>query len=228
MANNKKTKKTQFAVLGLGRFGAQIAQSLYANGGEVLAVDISEEKTAAVAEFATHVVTADVSDEAVLKQLEIADFDTVIVAIGENVQTSIICSFICKELGCKHIVAKARDPRHANILQKIGVDEIIIPEADSAKKAAAKLLNPNIHDLMELADGYSVAEFNIPDSWAGKSLKDLMLPSRFGVNVLIIINPSNKVLTISGETVLSQNDKIVVGGTTEDIGQLSDEITKLA
>ena len=116
----KNKKKNQFAVLGLGRFGSEIAKSLYANGCEVLAVDASEELTAAVVGYTTHTAVCDVTDEATLRQLEIASFDTVVVSIGDNLQASIMCAFLCKELGCPHIVAKARDEKHAKILEKIG------------------------------------------------------------------------------------------------------------
>lgn len=227
MSISSKQNKKQIAVLGLGRFGAEIAKSLYNNGSEVLAVDADEERVATLEGYATNTAVADISDEAVLKQLAISSFDTVIVAIGDDMQSSIICSFICKELGCNHIIAKARDDKHAKILEKIGVDEVIIPEADSARKTATKLLNPQIHDLMELANGYSVAEFEIPKNWGGKSLATLMLPSKYSVNVLIVLE-NNEFKLPTADTVLNENDKIVAGGRTKDLSRLADALNKMS
>lgn len=222
-----KKRNTQFAILGIGRFGFEIAKSLTASGCEVLAVDQDEERSKEVAEFATHTVTADISEEAILKQLEINSFDVVIVAIGDNMQASIMCAFICKELGCKHLVAKARDKKHAKILEKIGVDEVIIPEADSAIKTATKLTNPQINDLMELADGYSIAEFKIPASWNGKDLKTLKLPNKYHINILIILNSAKQAIIPTAETIVAENDKIIVGGFTPEIKKLGAAINRL-
>lgn len=227
MATNTKKKRKQFAVLGLGRFGSEIAKSLFFNGCEVLAVDADEESTAAVVGYTTHTAVADVTDEATLRQLEITSFDTVIVSIGDNLQASIMCAFLCKDLGCPHIIAKARDEKHAKILEKIGVDEVIIPEADSAKKTATKLINPKISELMELADGYSIAEFKIPEEWSNKTLFDLKLPSKYQVNVLIILSKNKEFTMPSGDSVLDSTDMIVVGGMTQDIKRLGDAISRL-
>ncbi len=227
MKSNNKKKQTQFAVLGLGRFGAEITKALFKTGAEVLAVDIDEERTFELSNFSTHSITADASEETCLKQMAINTFDTVIVAIGDNMQASIMCAFICKELGCKHIIAKARDSKHAKILEKIGVDEVVIPEADSAIKTATKLLNPQINDLMELADGYSIAEFVVPEPWLNRTLIELQIPNHYHVNILIILGSDTSITMPSGETLIKIGDKIIVGGFTDDIKKLGLAIDKL-
>ncbi|MDD4839249.1 MAG: TrkA family potassium uptake protein [Clostridia bacterium] len=228
MKTNSNKKQTQFAVLGLGRFGFEIAKALFLSGCEVLAVDIDEERTAEIVEFATHTAVADVTEETVLRQLAISSFDTVIIAIGDDLQASIICSFICKELGCAHIVAKARDSKHARILEKVGVDDVIIPEADSAQKAASKLTNPQLNDLMEFADGYSIAEFGIPKQWIDKTLAALKIPAKFHVNILIIVGEDNAVSMPTGDAKLKPTDKIVIGGLNDDVKRLADAINRLS
>jgi trk system potassium uptake protein TrkA len=204
----------QYAVLGLGKFGVEIAKSLAAMGCEVLAVDENEEITNSLAGIVTHTATADVSDESVLKSLDIDSFDAVIIAIGDDMQSSVMCAMTCKELGAKYIVAKAKHDKHAKILQKIGVDKILVPEADTAARAAFMLFNPNVNDIMEMQDGYSIAQINLPKSWSGKDIVSLNIRGSFNVNVLFVIGKSG-VYVPDSATVFREGDKICIGGLTD-------------
>ena len=216
----------QVAVLGLGRFGTEVTKALYSYGCEVLAVDENEEKTYEVADFATHTVTTNVAEESNLKSIGITDFDAVIIAIGDNIQASIITALICKEMGVNYIVAKAQNSKHAKVLKKIGVDYVVIPEADTAIKTARLLTHPKINDLIELAGGYSLAEIAVPKDWIGKALIDLDIRNRYAVNVLIVISKDGKVnANPYGATVLSEGSKLIVGGNISDIGALSSRIS---
>ena len=132
MKRFKHTKKQQFAVLGMGRFGEEITKALYNYGYEVLAVDIDEERIHEVSTYITHAIVADISEESTLKSLAIDTFDTVIIAIGSNVQSSIMIALTCKELGCQNVIAKAHNEMHGKLLSKIGVDSVIYPEAQIA------------------------------------------------------------------------------------------------
>ena len=125
----------QFAVLGLGRFGSEIAVALSGGGKEVLAVDVAEDRIQAVSSLVTHAVTADATDEHVLKAIEISSFDAVIVAIGD-VEASVLATVTLKELGANYIVAKASNDKHKRVLEKIGADYVIVPEAEMAHKLA--------------------------------------------------------------------------------------------
>lgn len=216
----------QVAVLGLGRFGTEVTKALYSYGCEVLAVDENEEKTYEVADFATHTVTTNVAEESNLKSIGITDFDAVIIAIGDNIQASIITALNCKEMGVNYIVAKAQNSKHAKVLKKIGVDYVVIPEADTAIKTARLLTHPKINDLIELAGGYSLAEIAVPKDWIGKALIDLDIRNRYAVNVLIVISKDGKVnANPYGATVLSEGSKLIVGGNISDIGALSSRIS---
>ena len=216
----------QVAVLGLGRFGTEVTKALYSYGCEVLAVDENEEKTYEVADFATHTVTTNVAEESNLKSIGITDFDAVIIAIGDNIQASIITALICKEMGVNYIVAKAQNSKHAKVLKKIGVDYVVIPEADTAIKTARLLTHPKINDLIELAGGYSLAEIAVPKDWIGKALIDLDIRNRYAVNVLIVISKDGQVnANPYGATVLSEASKLIVGGNISDIGALSSRIS---
>ena len=206
----------QYAVLGLGRFGLEMVKSLSALGCQVLAVDEQEEMTNSVIGIATHTATADVSDEAVLRSLDIDSFDAVVIAIGDNIQASIVCALICKELGAKYIVAKAKNDKHEKILEKIGVDKIVVPEADTASRTANMLYNPNISDIVEMQDGYSVAQIQLPESWMGKDLKSLDLRNTSNINVLFVIGLDG-VFVPDSDTKFAEGNKVVIGGLTDDV-----------
>lgn len=227
MYNNlPKSNMKQVAVLGLGRFGTEVTKALYSYGCEVLAVDEKEEKTYEVADFATHTVTTNVAEESNLKTIGIADFDAVIIAIGDNIQASIITALICKEMGVSYIVAKAQNANHAKVLKKIGVDYVVIPEADTAIKTARLLTHPKINDLIEIAKGYSLAEIDVPRDWVGKALTELDIRNRYSVNVLVIISGKGAVnANPYGATVLAEGDRVIVGGMTDDIGALGTRLS---
>ncbi len=222
MKRFKHTKKQQFAVLGMGRFGFEITKALYNYGYEVLAVDMDDEKIHEVSNFSTHAIVADVSEESTLRSLAIDSFDTVVISIGTNIQASIMTALTCKELGCGNVIAKAHNEKHGKLLSKIGVDNVIYPEAAIATKVATQLINPNIQNHMEIVSGYSIAEINIADKWTDKNLSELALRNRYSVNVLIIIRANDEIITNpSGDTVLKEDDILVVGGSNEDIEALS-------
>ena len=224
--NNKlpKSNMRQVAVLGLGRFGTEIAKALYNSGCEVLAVDQNEDRIYEVADFTTHAVATNVAEESNLKQLGITEFDGVVIAIGDNIQASIITALNCKEMGCNYIVAKAQNAKHARVLEKIGVDYVIIPEADSAIKTARLLTQPQISDIVSITSNYSIAQVNVPDVWAGRKLSELDLRNRYDVNVLIVITKAGVNSMPSGDTVFSVGDKIVIGGESSSIKAFGDRL----
>ena len=211
----KNKTKQQVAVIGLGRFGTEMTRYLYSNGCDVMAVDIAEERTLAVADYAVHTLVADASDESTLKRMGIESFDTVVIAIGE-MQPSIVCALNCLEMKVENIIAKARDEKHAKILEKIGIKNIVIPEADSAIKTAVGILNPNVGDIMELAVGYDVAVINTPHEWKGKPIKDLDLPNIHGVNILTVIR-DGQIISPLADTLVKEDDKFIIGGLAEDV-----------
>lgn len=225
MKKFKHTKKQQFAVLGMGRFGAEITKALYNYGYEVLAVDVDEERIHEVSSYSTHAIVADVSEESTLKSLAIETFDTVVIAIGSNIQSSIMIALTCQELGCPNIIAKAHNEKHGKLLRKIGVNNVIFPEAAIAIKIATQLINPNIQNHMEIVSGYSIAEINIAEKWVDKTLSELALRNKYAVNVLIIIRANDELITTPlGDTVLKADDILVIGGSNEDIESLSFEV----
>ena len=226
--NNKlpKSNMRQVAVLGLGRFGAELTKALYNSGCEVLAVDQNEDRIYEIADNATHAVATNVAEESNLRQIGITEFDGVVIAIGDNIQASIITALNCKEMGCNYIVAKAQNAKHARVLEKIGVDYVIIPEADSAVKTARLLTQPQISDIVNITSNYSIAQVAVPEDWAGKKLSEMNLRNRFDVNVLIVISGSGVNSMPSGETTFARGDKMVIGGESDSIKSFADRIAK--
>lgn len=218
----------QFAVIGLGKFGAALTKALFKLGKDVLAVDVAEDKVNNIREFATHALTADASDVNVLKELGISNFDAVVVAIGDNMQASILVTMMCKEMGIPFIIAKAQNDTHKLVLEKIGADMVIVPEEDMAVKLATTLVNPGLSDLMELTDNYSIVESGIPEIWNGKTLMELNLRTKYNINLLIIKRGEIVLTTPAGDTVLHTGDKLISGGTNESIKKFTDKIADLS
>lgn len=210
----------QFVVIGLGRFGASVARSLAEAGYEVLGIDILDDRVRPLANVLTHVVQADATDEEVLRSLGIRNFDCCVVALSSNLQSSILVTMTAKELGVPMVVAKARDDQHGKVLTKIGADRIIFPERDMGLRLAHSLISGNILDLIELSPSHSVAEVVANDRMVGKSLRQLDLRAKFGVNVLAIKRGSNIQISPRAEDVLNEGDVLVVIGHNDVIRKL--------
>lgn len=223
----RRKRYDQFAVIGLGRFGTELVKALSESGKDVLAVDDNEECVQEIMPYATHAVTADGTDENALKTLEMSSFDAVVVAIGD-VQASILTTMILKELGVGFIVAKACNDRHKKVLEKLGADYVLVPEADMADRVANRLINARITDLMEVNDNYSIVEVDVPESWAGKTLAELDIRRSYKVNVILVLAGGEEVIASpGGDTVFSPGDHVVVGGTNDDIVKFGKRLNRL-
>ncbi|MBT9140447.1 MAG: Ktr system potassium uptake protein A [Dehalococcoidia bacterium] len=207
-------KARQFAVIGIGRFGASVAAKLYEMGYDVLAIDTSESRIDGIVDRVTHAVVADSTSETALKSLGISNFDVVIVAIGQDIQASILTTLLLKEMGVKQIVTKALTEQHGKVLQKIGSDRIVFPERDMGIRVANNLAVTNVLDFIELSPDFSIVEFIATDEMVGKSLKELDLRARFGVNVLAI-RTADKNISVSP----SASDKIEAGDLLIMVGE---------
>jgi len=189
----------QFIVLGLGRFGSAVATSLAELGHEVLGVDYDEEIVNILKDKITQAVQADVTEERVLKELGVKNFDTAIVGIGSNLETSILVTMMLKEMGLKYIIAKAQNNLHAKVLKKIGVDKVVFPERDMGARIAQRLITPNIKDYIELEPDYNIIEieakrdnsFNI-----SPQAKDVIKKGDF----LIVIGETKKINELAGKS----------------------------
>jgi trk system potassium uptake protein len=210
-----KKKIKQFAIIGLGRFGASVAIALFKAGHEVLAIDASAERVQKFSTEVTHVVQADTTDEGALKALGIRNFDVVVVAIGENVQANVMTTLSLKEMGVKYIVAKARNEMHGKMLAKIGADRVVYPERDMGIRVAHNLVSTNVLDYIELSPDLSLVEVTTPQELIGKSLAEANLRAQYGINVIAIKRSSQLILPpLPSEKIAAQDVLIVVGGNT--------------
>ncbi len=216
-------QKRQYAVIGLGRFGSSVARSLHNLGHQVLAIDSDASLVQEMTDCCTHAVEADATDENALRDLGLRNFDVVVVAIGDDIQSSILSTVILKDIGCKYVIAKAQNELHGKVLYKTGADRVVFPERDMGVRVAHNLISSNILDYIELAPDYSIVEIQVPDSMVGRSLRQLELRSSFNVNVIgIKRNGHINVLPRADDKVLT-NDVLVVLGANVDIRRLEQE-----
>lgn len=209
--------KKQFAVIGLGRFGGSVCKELMRQGAEVLAIDISEERVNEVKDFVTHAVIANSTDEQALKSLGIRNFDHVIVAIGDDIQASILTTLILTELGVKHITVKAQNDYHEKVLQKIGAHLIVHPERDIGVKIAYSISSKNVLDYLELSEDHSIMEVVAGKKMHGKSLVELNIRAKYGINILAVKRGEEVIISPSANEKILDGDVLIVIGADVDI-----------
>ncbi|WP_276353441.1 potassium channel family protein [Cohnella caldifontis] len=208
----------QFAVIGLGRFGSSLAKELIRLGCEVLGVDKDEEAVDEIGPELTHTVVADTTEEEALRSIGIRNVDCAVVAIGNDIQASILTSILLKELGIPKVVAKALSVPHGKVLHKLGVDRVIYPERDMGIRVANQLVSPNLLDYIELSKSYTIAELSATRKLASHSLKELDTRARFGCSIVAINKKNDQVVIApSAEDVVEEGDVMVVIGTNEQI-----------
>ncbi|WP_144555770.1 TrkA family potassium uptake protein [Bacillus sp. X1(2014)] len=213
--------KQTFAVIGLGRFGTSIASKLIEADQEVMGIDINEERVEDGKLLVTHAVVLDSTDEESLKTVGIRNFDYVIVAIGNDMQASILTVLILKEMGVKQVIAKALNKRHGQVLTKVGADWVVHPERDMGERVAHQLLAPNVLNYIELSNEYNIEEVLVHKSMTGKSLRDLDLRAQYNVNVIAILSNENLIISPFPEHLIQEGDKLVVIGHRNDLNEFA-------
>lgn len=217
-------KKMQYAVIGLGRFGSSLAKELMKLGYEVLGIDRREAMVDDLSGELTHTVLAESNDEEVLKSLGIRNFDCVVIAIGDDIQASILAAILCKELGVKKVVAKAMSDLHGKVLEKIGVDKVIFPERDMGIRVAHQLASPSLLDYIELSKDYTIAELAVSKKISGFTLKELNTRARFGCSVVAINKKDGVIIAPTAEDTVHEKDIMVVIGTNAQIERFEDAV----
>lgn len=211
--------KRDFAVIGLGRFGGSICRKLSEEGMDVLAIDKNEDKVNEYKNIASHAVIADSTDESTLKELGLKNIDHVIVAIGDNIQASILTTVILTDLDIKKITVKANNDYHEKILNKIGAHQVVHPERDMGRRIAHNIISNNILDYLELSDEHSIVEVKAGKKMLGKSLVDLDIRANYGCNVVAIKQGKDINVSPSAEDTLKENDILIVIGADKDISR---------
>lgn len=212
-----------FVVIGLGRFGSSVAKTLYELGNEVMVVDMNPDTIQEMSEFVTHAVVADVLDEAVLHELGLSNFDVVIISIASNIEASIMATLTAKEVGAKKVVVKAQTDIHGKVLTKVGADRIVFPERDMGARVAHNLTSSNILDFIELSPEYYIIEIAALKRWINKSLSELRLRNKYGVNVLAIKRGNSLKISPVADEIVKEGDILVVIGDAEDIRKIESQ-----
>ena len=212
----------QFAVIGLGRFGRAVCSTLNKLGYEVLGTDVDERRVAQVLkeQMVAHAVQLDSTDPAALKEAGIFEFDTVIIGIGNYLQESIITTLNVKEAGVPHVVAKASSEIHGKLLQRVGADHVVYPENDAGCTLARSLTKPSILDRFELDPNHSIVEVLVPEEFHGKTVAELELRKRYGLNLLAIGQNDKFEINPDPYKRLYKGLAMVVIGSNRDIDRL--------
>ena len=216
----------RIGIIGAGRFGMALAESLANAGAEVVLIDRNRPAMQMAGEFAT-ALQGDATQPHVLEEAGFGECDVVVVAIGSNMEASVMATANCKELGVPNVVAKATSELHGKILRRIGADSVIYPDRDSAHRLARVIANHDVVDFLEVSEGYSIAEIDVPDGFRGKTLAEADFRNTTGLTVLCIrradADPAKprKVVIPQAKDVLQSDDKLIVFGETKKLDAIS-------
>lgn len=208
--------KKSVAVLGLGQFGRSIVEELVDNNMDVIAIDSNDACVESVASLLPTVFIADATNEDALKELGINTVDVAIVAFGDNVQASILCTVILKEMGVKRIIVRVDDDYYVKIMLKLGATEIITPQKNAGKSLANRLWNDDYKDYYKLDSKYSVVSILVEDHFVGKTLIELNSNAKYGVSIVLIVRGHSSFVPTGRDSILA-GDHIFVVGTNKDI-----------
>ncbi|MEK5061401.1 potassium channel family protein [Paenibacillus shunpengii] len=212
--------KKQYAVIGMGRFGSSVAYALSEMGFDVLAIDRDEHRIQDISNVVTHAVSADSTDEEALRALGIRNFDVVVVAIGEDIQASILTTLILKDMGIQSLIVKAKSELHGKVLSKIGADKVVYPERDMGMRVAHHLASPNILDYIELSEEYSILEMKASSNIIGQNLLQLNIRARYGCNVIAIRKGTEMNISPDASDQIQPEDVLIIVGHKDDLTKL--------
>ena len=201
-----------YAVIGLGRFGSALARQLCKLGAEVLALDVKGDYVQQIANDVTHAVVGDAQDKEVLRALGVRNLDCAVIAIGDNLAASVLITMNLKELGVPYIVCKAHDETHRKVLEKLGVDRVVIPEQEYAQRLARTLNSHNVLDYIELSEDFGILDVQAPKSWIGKSLRELNVRAKLGVTIIAVENGGKTNVSPTADYAVGEGDTLVMLG----------------
>lgn len=219
--------RKQFVVIGIGRFGSSVAVSLYESGFEVLAIDLDIEKIEEISNDVTHALSLDASDEKALESVNIRDYDTAIIAIGENIQESLLVTLLVKEAGVKEIICKANSRLHGKLLKKIGATRIVLPEQEMGLRVANNLKYQSLFDYIKISKDSSLVEFTAPKEWVNKTIGEINIRAKYEVTLIGIKFDQNSDmdLNINADTVIEEDDLLIIIGRDEKLAKLQTKCT---
>ena len=201
-----------YVVIGLGLFGQAIARQLCTLGAEVLAMDVRSDLVQQVANDVTYAVVGDAQDKEVLRSLGVRDMDCAVIAIGDDLAASVLITMNLQELGVPYIVSKAHDETHRRVLEKLGVNRVVIPEQENAQRLGRSLHSHNVLEYIELSEDYGILEVPAPKAWVGQTLKGLNVRAKHSVNIIAIENDKSVNVSPPADYEIREKDILVVLG----------------
>lgn len=213
-----------FCIIGLGKFGASLAESLVEYDKQVMVIDVDAEKVTFMADKVTNAVIGDATNINLLRVAGVADYDCAVVCMNSNTSDIILVTILLKELGVKKVISRAVNDGHKKVLEHIGTDDIVYPEHDMGKKIAFRLSTPSVTDYVQFA-GYRVVEMVVPESWIGKSLVGLNLRRTYGVNVIAVRGTDGVVdVSPSPDRVFVKGERVSVVGNDDEIEKMTNRL----
>jgi len=203
-------KATNFVVFGLGRFGTSLVHNLVAQDVAVMVVDKDAEKINDIADRVDQAIIGDASDEDVLDKIGIGDFDVAIFAMGEEFEATIMAMMMAKEKGTKHVVVKALDPRQAQILTRLRADQVVLPEVEMGEKIAKSLVNPNILDVIDQANGIAISEMRPDSAWVNHTIGEADIRQTAKVTIIAVIRNQQIMMPVTASLTILADDILIV------------------
>ena len=202
--------KRSYAVFGLGRFGRAVAGELAAGGAEVIAVDINEDIVNDAISDIPYCKCADITNPEVIRRLGIANVDVAVIAMASSLESSIMATMFCKEIGVKTVIVKCANETNGKILSKVGADRVILPERESGIRMAKNLLSSGFVDIVELSKDVSMIELEVRPEWDGKNLIELNLRKKYSLNIVAIMEGDSVTVNIDPEKPLRSSMRLIV------------------
>lgn len=217
-------RKKEYGVFGLGKFGMAGAVALAESGNSVIAVDMDPDRVDLAADTVTCAMVADVTEPDVLDSLGISNLDCVIIGVSTNMQASIMATILTKEKGVGFVVAKAENEIHKHILEKVGADKIVFPEAEMGTRLARNLMGGEFVDLVELSKEFSMVEMPVPEAWIGRSLRELDVRGSYGLNIIGIKRGDDLKVNLDPENPMEKEMTLVIVGKNVDLAKIGVEV----
>jgi trk system potassium uptake protein TrkA len=221
---NIMARKRSFVVIGLGGFGRTVARELMRFGNHVLGIDVSETNVTREAPHLSEAIIADARDDAALKEAGVSNYDVAVIAIGENLEASVLATMNAKMLGIETVWVKAQHKTHHRILMKIGADRVILPEQEVGQHIAQTLHNPIVRDYVSLGNGFSVVNVAVPDHMSDEPISSLKFARFREVNCLGLMRGSTFVASATPETIMKAGDSLILLGRKKELRELSDDL----
>ena len=219
--------KKEIAVIGLGRFGGSIVMELSEMDVDVLVIDTDEARVNEYQDYYSEGVIGDSTDEAMLKSLGIKNYDNVIVAIGDNIQSSILTTLILKDLGVKKVTTKAQNSYHGRVLEKIGADTVVHPERDMGRRIAHRLVSSSVVEYLEVSNHHSIIEFTSSAKFENKRINDLNMRKKFGISIIAIKRDNDLIVSPDPNISILSGDILILIGSDEQLNHFENYMDEL-